>query len=699
VSRAEEKSPPDALAAVATVASPRLAPTGGTGPFGAFAGVFLAILLATNAAVGRLSLPDYGAWTGVIEIEQKLRMLEGFARTGPVDMLVLSSSLGDHGLSAAALSEELGRSRGRPWRVFNFSTGGADLTTCPLLYRLARTTARPREVMVVMPADPASPEKVFPASPEYFIVRAPVGVVIRRPLALLLSKWFWTAPLVRGAGPLRDYAVYRQFKSRTPSNSDLYAYSEQGDTLNYGVVTDWKGFAHAIVSRETVVGETPARYAQAASAVDRRRLFLSNRAVEALRELMALVRQDGGRVSLVAHDASAGYMSSNPLYRPGRKPYYLELSRATGLPVVDFLDEFQPLPHEIADSQHLNVHGARRFAAVLAARLDGRPDPEVPRREAPDPAGIAPGDPTFGAWSAVVVRDARDSSPTLEIRVVQSLQVSPVPIGSPMRVVLRQPDNSDLPLRAKVVESGRILAHAPRAATGSQVFIARIVSLKTGRAVPLPLASYRWSSEAYPVDSVGEHSAKLRADRETARPGQAIRASWRDLADAAPDDWIGLFREGGPDEAYSDPISTGGGSAGTVAFEVPAALEPGRYELRLFVGGGWKRRATSVPIDILTTELEPIGEPFRGGGMITASWREMASPAKNDWIGVFPAGQPDETRITFQFTGGGAAGTLQIKLPSDIPPGRYELRLFSRGVWERRAVSRPFHVGQAEPRR
>lgn len=235
MSEARAGTSPDALAAVATVAPPRVAPAGGGRAFAVFGAAFFALLLLANFAVDPSILPDYGTWTGVIPLEQKLRLLEDFARGGPVDALVLSSSLGDHGLSAAALSEELGRSRGQAWRAFNFSSGGADIPSSLLLYRLARTVARPRLVMVVTPADRSIGDAPNPRGPESVLAQAPVAAVVRHPPALLVARWFWSSPLVRAAAPLRDYALHGRFADAPASHSDFYPLAEHGDTLNFNL--------------------------------------------------------------------------------------------------------------------------------------------------------------------------------------------------------------------------------------------------------------------------------------------------------------------------------------------------------------------------------------------------------------------------------------------------------------------------------
>jgi hypothetical protein len=693
---------PEALAAVPTVAPPRHAPSGGGAAFAAFAAVLLVTLVLANAVLGRLALPEYGVWTGVIPVEQKLRLLDEFAREGPVDAVVLSSSLGDQGLSAVALSEERSRTRGERWRAFNFSSGAADISACVLLYRLARTVARPREVFLAMPADPSIGEAPSPVGPEPFLTQAPVGPALRHPHALLLSRWFWSLPLVHAAAPARDYALNWRF----PDTQVYYALSHHGDTLNYGLqaLTVPGGFDKARIAREERLAECRKLYAQAPTAEARRRVFLSDRTVAALDELASLAHEDGGRLVLVAHDSAPGLASTDPLYRETRKLYDHEWSRATGgLEVVDFLDSFAPLPHEVADTMHLNVDGARRFARTLAARLDGRPDPEVPRRERPRIDRIDPRDPTFNALSAVVVMEGQTPDRSLELRLTPSGAAS-LAVGTTVHVVLRQPDDSDLALRTRVVARGLISCDATPVPAGDRVFVARVVSPVDGRAIRLPLAEYRWSPETFPSDSIGPGDATLRASVMRARPGEQVRASWSGVRRARAEDWLSVFATEGPEEALTAPVATRGRSNGSAGLFIPSLTPPGRYELRLFAAGGWNRLATSAPIEVVpsTAAVEPVGESYRAGGLLTVAWKDVVSPAKDDWIGLYAAGQPDgspyEARVPFVFTRGGVSGVGRLEVPAATPPGLYELRLFSRTRGDRVASSPPFHLGPPAPR-
>src|SRR6266540_1722607 len=155
-------------------------------------------------------MPDYATWTGIVTLERKLRLLRDFAQQGEVDALILSSSIGDYGVSAEVLSRELSTAR-KTYRVFNFSTGGAEAATFPMLYRLARLVSKPREVWIAYPVEHNLGNGVRKNSPDETLLRAPVASALRWPLLLPVSFEFFELPLVRHSAALRDALEYGKF--------------------------------------------------------------------------------------------------------------------------------------------------------------------------------------------------------------------------------------------------------------------------------------------------------------------------------------------------------------------------------------------------------------------------------------------------------------------------------------------------------
>jgi hypothetical protein len=75
------------------------------------------------------------------------------------------------------------------------------------------------------------------------------------------------------------------------------------------------------------------------------------------------------------------------------------------------------------------------------------------------------------------------------------------------------------------------------------------------------------------------------------------------------------------------------------------------------------------------------------GATVTAAWQDILVPSGTDWIGLTRYGQPDEAYVTRWDTGGGASGSQVLAIPTSVPPGNYQLRLFSGASSARLALS------------
>jgi hypothetical protein len=139
------------------------------------------------------------------------------------------------------------------------------------------------------------------------------------------------------------------------------------------------------------------------------------------------------------------------------------------------------------------------------------------------------------------------------------------------------------------------------------------------------------------------------------------------------------------------------GSLVTLKEELPESSAPRLVAVSRLSGEYWLN--VRVNGKDVTSDNNPAGRTERvsgvlvrsadGSARITASWSGIASPHKDDWIGVFPVAGQDPSRIAFKFLGGQAQGTIVL----DVPPGsagkQYELRLFDKGSWNTLAVSAP----------
>lgn len=69
-----------------------------------------------------------------------------------------------------------------------------------------------------------------------------------------------------------------------------------------------------------------------------------------------------------------------------------------------------------------------------------------------------------------------------------------------------------------------------------------------------------------------------------------------------------------------------------------------------------------------------------GKWAVEVSWAGIAAPHKEDWVGVFPVGGNDQSRVAFGFLEGQKEGTFKLEVPGPAS-AQYEVRLFKPGSW------------------
>jgi hypothetical protein len=136
----------------------------------------------------------------------------------------------------------------------------------------------------------------------------------------------------------------------------------------------------------------------------------------------------------------------------------------------------------------------------------------------------------------------------------------------------------------------------------------------------------------------------------------------------------------------------------TVTHDVARSTQPTLVQLIRFWGEFWVNvRIDGQELRQASAErvvLSVVRELAAAGGPVTVRWDGLEAPTEDDWIGVFPVGGGDSSRLAFGFTGGGKQGTLSIPLPASAEVGRYELRMYSHGTWRMIGRSAAFAVAR-----
>lgn len=680
--------------------SPPDSPGGGRARLaGLFAAAFVALLAAANLAAALWrplghEPPEYGTWTGVLEVERKVRLLREFARAGDVDVLILSSSMGDYGISAETLSREISAARGKPFRVFNFSMGGADLTTYPLVYRFARLVARPREIWVVSPVS-TSPIQGRD-SLDALLLAGPLGRALKFPPLLKIEFAFRDLALFRNAAAIRDFGLHYAFPHAPSSNLDLYEITPYGDTRSwlYNPKEYENGRLHMVRHREHVM-----KFVTQPNAVEERKhhvLYFSPRVMAAIDDLRALAREDGASISVVAFDSATSLAIQDPEFIGASRHFYEPLSEYYGAKLIDVRTAFQPRPYMNTDPIHLNRIGSEAFSKLLAASVTGRPAPPPVELVAHQKIMNLEPDPSWKTFTAVVVKKRDDPSGSLRLSYMQNWGVKRLPPFSNYQVAVRLPDGRESVLPSRVMPDGLVIADTSGLdfAPVDQVITAQLVKKgeKLGAGLDVPVRTYQWSAERMPPAFYEEGVPTVRAASANYSLTDAVEVSWQNVSDPRKLDWIGIFPVGGGGASRMGFAYTGGKPGGTTV--LPAVGRPGRYELRLFRNDLWDSIATSEPF----TVAEPAGSVAVGearvvaGKAVRVSWSGLTHPHKQDWVGLFRKDAKDNARLDFRYTGGAREGTLELPIGGSTPPGEYDVRLFSAGGWTRLGTSATFTV-------
>jgi hypothetical protein len=178
-------------------------------------------------------------------------------------------------------------------------------------------------------------------------------------------------------------------------------------------------------------------------------------------------------------------------------------------------------------------------------------------------------------------------------------------------------------------------------------------------------------------------------------PGGTVTATWGGVVTPSATDWLALVPLNGGNTTYVAWTYSGGGSAGSAILVLPANLQAGAYDVRLFANDTLERLALSNVVTVTapgpTLAVSPVTVPATG--TLTVNWRGIAAPTSTDWIGMYAIGAADNAYITRLFTSGLATGTTPFALPQGTGAGSYELRLFANNTLTRLTTSNGFVVG------
>lgn len=457
------------------------------------------VVALANFVMGYSELPTYGVWTGIRPIEDKLKKLEEFAKEGPVDALVFGSSIADFGFSAELYSKLMSEKLGRPYRVFNFASGGVNLTTISDLYSIARTVVKPKAIFLASSAQPKRSEELLHHSPDYILNHAPIGAMFNHPIQLQISKFIWTSPLIDKAAALREKIMFGSYKNLIGEGMDTYMVTASGDRISY--TAGQAGLDHMRRLRQVFeeqikpfTNQTELEFSVA------QRHFFSAIDITAMEDLRTIAKKDNVMIHVLAHSfAGPLWMTStgNLEYKRARTQYFEILTKSIDGSLLNPLDGLGIPDYAVMEDTHLNTHGAHIYTRAIFEAKNRLGELNLTRIDEFEQASLEPArskEATFNAWSAVVLRERNVVNKSLKCRFVQSIAVPPLP-PSDLFFALRMPDGTDMISPARQLNTGEYEASFDLEKNDKkQALIFRLLYGAAKNPMNAPLASYVWTS-------------------------------------------------------------------------------------------------------------------------------------------------------------------------------------------------------------
>ena len=174
----------------------------------------------------------------------------------------------------------------------------------------------------------------------------------------------------------------------------------------------------------------------------------------------------------------------------------------------------------------------------------------------------------------------------------------------------------------------------------------------------------------------------------------AFAVDWTAPAGRPAADWIGLFKVGEPNTAYRWWQYTNGGTSGR--FTVRSIPEPGEYEFRYLLRGGYQsvaasNRITVNGLDPSQFSLSATPSTVAAGGPLTVSWTSPPGRDQYDWIGLYRVGDTENRNyLWWRYTNGAESGSFNLTAP--LTPGQYEFRYLLENGYTSIVSSNPVTV-------
>lgn len=203
------------------------------------------------------------------------------------------------------------------------------------------------------------------------------------------------------------------------------------------------------------------------------------------------------------------------------------------------------------------------------------------------------------------------------------------------------------------------------------------------------------------INATAHTTYTVGATQSTYDRGATVTVEWSAPSNRSTSrGWIGIYEPGATDRQYKSwQWIQSSQSSGTRTFN---NLSPGTYEVRIFSGGGYDRKAVSDDTFTIRSSgngddddngdedtgeysLNVSASTITAGESVTASYTAPGSSNRNrDWVGLYTPNVNDRSYESYRYTSSGTSGSLSFTINT---PGTYEFRYFKNNGYTRVARS------------
>lgn len=325
---------------------------------------FFLILFFFHFWVKSLNLPDYGSWTGLRSIEIKLKLYEEFASKGDVDAVIIGSFISDFGFSAERFSELMSEKNGKPYRVFNFSIGGAELPTIYKILNFILCVKKPKELYLVNPLGKEVEGGEFNVnSPDFILKTSPAGNFVNNPFLLKLSYYFFYKSFLNDLMALKDKLIYGKYIHLQSGYLDVYSFSSHGDLQSYEVWFDANGIENTKKYLDDI-WHNYSKIFQGSENIDIKKFYQTYQ-LEYLENIISTCKKNEINVLYIPHDTYIGYMSKNKDVTILKNRIHSEIANKYNLKIHSLIGLLELNELHASEPVHFNLYSAMEFSEKL----------------------------------------------------------------------------------------------------------------------------------------------------------------------------------------------------------------------------------------------------------------------------------------------------------------------------------------------